>query len=49
MQYRINGYDQIIEAENPYKAAYDYFFILLKIEKNKPYLSAVTNIFTDNE
>ena len=34
MQYRIKGFDQIIEAENPYEAAYKYF-ILIDNKHNK--------------
>lgn len=37
-KYKISGYDQIIEAEDPYLAAYSYFIPLFNIEFKKTYI-----------
>lgn len=49
MQYRINGYCQIIEAENPYLAASRYFQKKYNIEIAKPYATIYNGTETSDE
>ena len=49
MQYKINGYDQIIEDENPYFAASQYLQKFYNIEIAKPYATIYNGTETSDE